>query len=64
MDMELDWLKKWNLYSPEKIAIKDGDTGREYSYSEFFKQTLQAALYLQEQHQIKAGDQFVRVVVG
>ena len=54
--MELDWLKKWNLYSPAKTAIKDGDTGREYTYGEFFKLTLQAALYLQEKHHLKAGD--------
>ncbi len=56
MTMELDWLKKWNLYSPEKTAIKDGDTGREYTYGEFYRVTLQAALYLREKHQIKAGD--------
>ena len=54
--MELDWLKKWNLYSPAKTAIKDGDTGREYTYGEFFKLTLQAALYLQEKYHLKAGD--------
>lgn len=54
--MELDWLKKWNLYSPEKTAIKDGDTGREYTYAEFYRQTLQTALYLREKHKIKAGD--------
>lgn len=56
MTMELDWLKKWNLYSPEKTAIKDGDTGREYTYGEFYRQTLQTALYLREKYQIKAGD--------
>lgn len=56
MTMELDWLKKWNLYSPEKTAIKDGDTGREYTYGEFYRATLQAALYLREMHQIKTGD--------
>ncbi len=54
--MELDWLKKWNTYSPEKIAIKDGDTDREYNYRDFYKQSLQAAHYLKEKFQISQGD--------
>ena len=54
--MELDWLKKWNIYSPDKIAIKDGDTNREYNYRDFYKQTLQTSIYLKEKFQILEGD--------
>ena len=54
--MELDWLKKWNIYSPDKIAIKDGDTNREYNYRDFYKQTLQTSIYLNEKFQILEGD--------
>ena len=56
LSMELDWLKKWNLYSPDRVAIKDGDTKREYTYSEFYRRSLQAALYLSENFGIAKGD--------
>lgn len=54
--MELDWLKRWNMYSPKSIAIKDGDTGREYSYSELFERALNGARYLKTKYQIQKGD--------
>ncbi len=54
--MEIDWLKKWNLYSPEVLAIKDGDTNRQFTYSEFYRLTIQAAFYLKENFQINKGD--------
>lgn len=54
--MELDWLKRWNMYSPKSIAIKDGDTNREYSYSELFARAQSGALYLKTKFQIKKGD--------
>jgi fatty-acyl-CoA synthase len=56
MQIELDWLKKWNTYSPLKTAIKDGDTGREYNYHDFYKTSLQAAAYLKDKFQISKGD--------
>lgn len=54
--MELDWLGKWNLYSPERVAIKDGDTGREYTYAEFYQKSLRAADYLAAKYGISKGD--------
>lgn len=54
--MELDWLKRWNMYSPKSIAIKDGDTGRELSYAELFTLAQSGAHYLKEKYQIKKGD--------
>lgn len=53
---ELDWLKKWNTYSPQRTAIKDGDSGREYNYQDFYRTTLQASLYLKDTYRIETGD--------
>ncbi len=54
--MELDWLKKWNTYSPDKIVIKDGDTNREFNCRDFYRQSLQTALYLKDKFQISSED--------
>jgi fatty-acyl-CoA synthase len=54
--IELDWLQKWNLYSPQAIAIKDGDTGREVSYSKFYEMAARGAGFLKSKYQIQAGD--------
>ena len=56
MMLELDWLKRWNLYSPGKVAIKDGDTGREYSYAKLYEMANRGAHVLAEQYQISKGD--------
>lgn len=54
--IELDWLKKWNLYSPRAVAIKDGESGIEYNYSEFFTLANSAAFFLQSKFNIQQGD--------
>ena len=54
--IELDWLQKWNLYCPTKIAIKDGDTGREFSYSQFFDHAARGARFLKDKYNINPGD--------
>lgn len=54
--MELDWLKKWNLFSPNNIAIKDGDTGAEYTYSQFYRMAIQGAQLLANQYNVQHGD--------
>jgi fatty-acyl-CoA synthase len=53
---ELDWLKQWNLYSPNAVAIKDGDTGREVTYSQFYAAACAGAAFLKSQFQIQPGD--------
>ena len=55
-NMELDWLKRWNLYSPKNIAIKDGETGRELSYAELFDMANRGANLLRTQYGISKGD--------
>jgi fatty-acyl-CoA synthase len=54
--IELDWLKKWNLYSPEAIALKDGESGQEYTYKEFYHFANVAAHLLQSEYGIQKGD--------
>jgi fatty-acyl-CoA synthase len=55
-DFELDWLKRWNQYSPKNIALKDGDTGREVSYSKLFAAANQGAEFLSQKYSIRRGD--------
>lgn len=55
-NMELDWLKRWNLYSPGKIAIKDGETGQELSYAKLYELANRGANYLRGQFGISKGD--------
>lgn len=54
--MELDWLKRWNLYSPKNIAIKDGETGREFSYAKLFELANRGAHFLHNDYDIRKGD--------
>lgn len=61
--MELDWLKKWSLYSPSHTALKDAETGREVSYLEFYRGSVRLAAWLRDTHQVGAGDR-VAVLAG
>jgi fatty-acyl-CoA synthase len=53
---ELDWLKQWKQYSPSGVALKDGDSGREVTYSQFYSAAAKAATFLKSKFQIQAGD--------
>ena len=55
-EMQLDWLKKWNQYSPLQVALKDGETGREFTYAQLYREALQAATYLKEKYNIQPTD--------
>lgn len=54
--MELDWLKRWKLYSPQSIAIKDGETGREFSYAKLFELAAKGAGVLHREYGVRKGD--------
>ncbi|MEZ0393095.1 MAG: AMP-binding protein, partial [Pseudobdellovibrionaceae bacterium] len=54
--IELDWLAKWNLYSPAKIAVQDGDTGRQISYGQFYEKAARGAGFLKAKYNINPGD--------
>ncbi len=47
--MTLDWLERWNRYSPENIAVQCGETGRAISYRQFYRQAQNIAAYLRDE---------------
>jgi len=59
MSIELDWLKRWSLYAPNRIALKDGETGRSISYLELFQLAKQTAFHLKSQFDIQKGDRVI-----
>jgi fatty-acyl-CoA synthase len=56
MSVELDWLKRWNLYSPHKTALKDGDSNKSLSYQELFLMVGRVAHNLRHNYHIEKGD--------
>ncbi len=56
MTPELDWLKRWALYSPEKTALQSGEHGRALSYAALYRQSQALAGVLNERFQIARGD--------
>lgn len=56
MEIELDWLKRWNLYTPNNVALQDGDTGQAYTYRQFYHAAVSGAHILKSQFQIEHGD--------
>jgi fatty-acyl-CoA synthase len=51
-----DWLSRWAMYTPEKIAVVDEATGRRLSYSEFNRRTDALAQALRQRFGIEKGD--------
>jgi len=51
-----DWVQKWSIYSPDKVGLKEIETGRELTYKRWDQQANQLAYYLKDTHQIKKGD--------
>lgn len=45
-----DWFEKWATYNPFKIAFKEFETDREYSYSQFNKMGNCFAAHLRDKH--------------
>lgn len=54
--MTFDWFEKWATYSPFKIAVKEFETEREYSYSQLNKLGNHLAGMLQTQCGMVKGD--------
>jgi fatty-acyl-CoA synthase len=53
---EADWLKRWNLYSPQSVAIQDADSGKSFTYQQLFETSNRLAHYLKRHYQIEKGD--------
>ncbi|MEZ4966120.1 MAG: long-chain fatty acid--CoA ligase [Saprospiraceae bacterium] len=51
-----DWSAKWALYSPDKIALKEYETGRTLRYGQLHRLGNRAAHYLQRSFEVQRGD--------
>ena len=51
---DLDWIRKWAYYKPEKIATIDLDTNQEYSYRDLLRYSYSITNYLEQN--FKEGD--------
>lgn len=51
-----DWPAKWALYSPDKVALKEHETGRSLTYGELNRMGNRLAHQLTQRFDIQAGD--------
>lgn len=51
-----DWIQRWALYSPSRVALKDADSGEELTYAAFNKHINRLANWLQQQYELETGD--------
>ena len=54
--VELDWLGRWALYSPSRVAIVDKDADTSLTYAEAERRARMLAVYLSRERGIGAGD--------
>ena len=59
LSIELDWLQRWAQLSPQAKALTDGDSGKFFTYAEFYRRSCAGASYLKEKYDIKPGDRVV-----
>jgi fatty-acyl-CoA synthase len=55
-EQELDWLARWTLYNPNKIALKDVIANRQYSYRSAFRIANRMSFELHNKWGVRAGD--------
>lgn len=58
-EIPTDWAKKWAVYSPEKTAFKEYETGREVSYYDLNRMGNRVAQWLTQEQQLRTGDRVV-----
>ncbi|KUG08211.1 acyl-CoA synthetase [Solirubrum puertoriconensis] len=51
-----DWISKWALYSPDKVALKELDTGRTYTYAQLNQAACHLAMALTHRHGLSKGE--------
>src|SRR5690348_8986212 len=56
MTPELDWLRRWSIYSNSAIALQSGEDGTAWTYGELFARTLRLASTLRSRFAIAPGD--------
>ena len=45
---DLDWIRKWAEYVPEKLAIVDVDTNQEFSYKDLYRYSYSITVWLEK----------------
>lgn len=51
-----DWFEKWALYSPHKIALKEYETGRTWTYGQLHRLGNRLAQHFVSSYNVKKGD--------
>ena len=51
-----DWIAKWALYSPHKVALKELDTDRTRTYAELNQAANHLAIELTQRYALRKGD--------
>ena len=54
--IRFDWLSKWIEYSPDKIAVKEYETGRALTYKELNNVSCRLSNLLTQEYKLKKGD--------
>ncbi len=54
--MQTDWIQKWATYSPDRIALKEHETGRNLTYLQLNNLGQQLVTWLQQRFEIQAKD--------
>lgn len=54
--VEMDWLKRWDMYAPDRVALKDLRTGRPITYREMFHMSCRLAHLLSDKHGVRVND--------
>lgn len=56
MPIELDWIGRWALYSPDAIAVADADSGESVTYAQAHIRIRRLAAHLAKHRNITPGD--------
>ncbi|GLU45588.1 long-chain fatty acid--CoA ligase [Allomuricauda sp. NBRC 101325] len=51
-----DWFNKWSGYTPNKVALKDAESGKTLTYAQINNAANSIAHYLKDKHQLGKGD--------
>ncbi len=54
--MHTDWLKKWGLYTPNRMALREHDRDIQWNYLELNQRVNALANYLEQELKLKKGD--------
>jgi fatty-acyl-CoA synthase len=54
--IEIDWIGKWAMYSPDAVAVADDDTGESVTYAQAHERIRRLAAFLASHHHITPGD--------